>query len=203
MHHSTTQQKTLICVIVCLLSAGCGGGQSQIAALPQNALGTSTGHSLTAYSGESIEPYAATCPTSGKTYTTGNGHASTQFAGPFKVSLGSPTTFRVAMTYKGWPEGKQVVLFVPQLTTCGPAWGKKPIGKLVFRNGDHDIWSRSQWSCDGSGKCTVLFGGDIRYELPSNLPNGKPWKYDLLRLLPKKAQAGYGALPSLSLEIVK
>jgi hypothetical protein len=185
MEYFAIRQRTTICgVIVGLLAAGCGGGQSQIGALPQSAPA-------------SLEPNAAACPTPGKTYTTGNGHVSTQF-GSLKVPLGSPITFRVAISYKGWPEGRQLLEFAPQLTTCGAAWGKKPIGKVTRYN-----WGSSKWSCGGNGKCDVTLGGYISYELPSNLPNGKPWKYDLLRLRPKPPKVGYGAIPSIGIEVVK
>jgi hypothetical protein len=185
MERFAIRQRTLVCVIVTLLAAGCGGGQSPIGGLPQT------------FSGAPLEPNAATCPTPGKIYTTGNGHVSMQF-GNVQVPVGSNPTIRLSVKYKGWLEGRKLVEFVPALTTCGAAWGKKPVGKITRSN-----WSKSDWSCGGDGKCDVTLFGEVTYETPAKLPNGKPWKFDLVRFGPKPAKAGYGAIPSVGIEVTK
>jgi hypothetical protein len=185
MERFAIRQRTLICVIVTLLAAGCGGGQSPTGTLPQT------------FSDVPVEPDAATCPTPGKIYSTGNGRVSTQF-GNVKISLGLAVHIKVTMKYKGWLEGRKLVDFVPALTTCGAAWGKKPIGKIIRSD-----WYKSDWSCGGGGKCDVTLFGIITYGLPTKLPNGKPWKFDLVRFGPKPAKAGFGAIPSVGIEVIK
>jgi hypothetical protein len=100
--------------------------------------------------------------------------------------------------YDDWPKTRPVVVYKPELTTCGAQAGKKPLGEI-------SQFGTRQWyppKCDPkTSKCTYYYEVFFRYRATSK-PPGKSWKYDYVRIVPEKFTKGYGALPSDLIEVL-
>lgn len=180
-----------ICAIAALV-AGCGS-QSQIGspeAMPQSA-------TLPTQSSQNIlktGPNVA-CPLAGgKTYKTGNGHVSMKFW-PVETTAPSRSSLGVYLTYSDWKQDRPLVHYTTKLLTCGPQGSKKPIGELGTCCG-----GSSQSSCH-NGVCTYTLKLYVDYKIAGNLPGKKAWKFDYVQFVPEKKVAGFGALPSLRIQV--
>lgn len=176
---------------VALILTGCGTPQSGFGATPQAAQG---------FDDSTIQPDGASpCPTVGKTYTTGKGHASINLRAD-KIAVGGRITqVPVTLYINKWPVKREFPSWTAHLITCGSQAGKKPIGKIISRAG----------SSLGTG-CSVQNGIEncvltdyVWYQSPSTLPNGKPWRYDEMVFKFKTHEKGWGALPAERIELVK
>jgi hypothetical protein len=179
-----------LCAIVTLL-AGCGGAQSQIGASGAIPLGRMAD---SIHSSQNALP-AVSCPAAGgKLYKTGNGHLSMKFW-PVEIPVGSSGQWRVYLNYTSWPEHRALVHYIPKLFTCGPDGGKKPLGELGTCCGG----GRTE-SCS-NGVCTITLMLYVPYKITAKLPGNKPWKYDYVKFVPEKSEKGFGALPSLRIQV--
>ena len=137
----------------------------------------------------------AACPVSGgKTYKTGNGHVSMKFWS-VKTTAPSRESWGVYLTYTHWKQGRAFVHYTTQLLTCGPQGDKKPIGELGQCCG-----GSSESKCH-NGFCTDTLKLYVDYKIAGSLPGKKAWKFDYVRFVPDKKVAGFGALPSLRIQV--
>lgn len=162
-----------------VLAAGCAAPQAQTvpaAVAPQHL-------------SIAVQP-AVDCPVVGKTYTRSDGHgrASMKFqeawtkAGPYESLL------RTELVYDNWPANRPFVYRKLVLNTCGPESGKAPVGEVSESGGN------SEGKCQ-DGLCTWTIRFDVVYRPPLKLPNGKRWKFDLVRYAPDKPTKGFDPIP--------
>lgn len=92
------------------------------------------------------------------------------------------------------------VPYKPELITCGPQAGKKPLGEIA-RFGLHQC---SPPKCDSkTSKCAYFYEINLEYHATMKPPGPKGWKYDYVRIVPEKHTNGYGALPFILIEVYR
>ncbi len=174
----------IFCLLLGVLVASCSAGFSSVGPMPP--LGMSA-------SAAAPDATLLKCPIPGKTYRSGK--ASTVFASKLTF-FGFPQLLSWTVTFKDQSSMRAPVRYAPQITTCGPARGKKPFGKI--KNMEQ---TSLKSSCD-NGVCTVTATYSVQYK-PKAEKNRfhKAWQYDLIRFAPSPANNAYGVLPAFRIEV--
>ena len=172
-------------LVLALIVAGCSATSSPMGQTLPPAPNEATANS--------VERPSIQCPVSGKTYVSGK--ASTVFATRMEF-FDVTQTFEWMVTFKNQSAKKAPVTYVPQISTCGPANGKKPFGTIKSM-GQTSVMSTCQ-----HGVCTVTATYSLSYT-PKKVKNRfhhAVWLYDLINFVPS-SNTGYGTLPGFRIEV--
>ena len=140
-----------------------------------------------------LEPHVA-CPAVGNTFRRSN--SSGKLIGVVATAgLPKHVFWTVTFTNQPYPPAAPVK-FVPKLFKCG-APGSSPLGSV------RDTGGNSTDIVCHNGVCKISITYDVTYTTPSKLPNGRPWKFDLIRFVPSPAKPPYGQLPGARIEVTR
>jgi len=181
------------------LTVGCGGAPVQtspVGSISQNA--AQAPQSVRALQASAPDGVAK-CPEPNKLYTTGTSNGRVVSGGMvFPVFDLKDHFIEWPFRYDDWPEKRPILLYKPELTTCGAEAGKKPLGEIS------QVGTR-QWypkKCDPKTlKCSYYYQTYFKYRALSKPAGLQPWKYDYVRIVPEKPTKGYGSLPAVLFEV--
>jgi hypothetical protein len=186
-----------VCATLALI-VGCGGAQvptSPVGSISQNA--AQAPQSVRAL--QAAPNVVTKCPEPNKLYTTGtsNGHVVSATI-VFPIFDLKDHYIRNAFRYDDWPKNRAILLYKPELLTCGAQAGKKPLGE-ISQSGSHQYYPPK---CDPKTlRCSYFYETYFKYRATMKPPGPRSWKYDYVRIVPEKPTKGYAALPLVLIEV--